>query len=195
MGTNARKLFETPFFSLEVVDWHHDGGLPYYRLTGPDSAIALLFNEELEILVVRQFRPNLDEMTIEFPAGAIESGEQPIVAARREILEETGYRSEIFQLGDYFHLMMNRTNIRDYLFCGLVEEQEPYPAEEGIGPEWVSREQFRVAVFDGEYRQLGGLGIIQLASQRLGVDVLTAPKGALLRSLRVNLGSDNQAAL
>ena len=156
-------------------------------MTGPDSAICLVFNEEAEVLTVRQFRPNLDEMTIEFPAGGIEPGEEPKSAARREICEETGYRSELFQLGDYFHLMMNRTNIRDFLFCGIVEQQIPSAAEEGTSHAWVPREQLLSMALDGSYRQLAGLGILQLASQHLGIDVLTAPARHLVERLRARL--------
>lgn len=187
MELSPRKILETPFFSLEELGPKPTGQFPYYRLTGPNSAIVLLFNDDAEILVVRQFRPSLDEMTMELPAGAIEPGEDPKAAAEREVLEETGCKSALFQLGGYFHLMMNRTNIKDYLFCGLAEEQEPALAEVGVDHEWLTREGFRSAAFDGSYRQLAGLGILQLASQQMGIDVLTAPAPTLLERLREEL--------
>ena len=195
MTISPRKILETPFFSVEEINSQPAGDFPYYRLTGPDSAIALLFNDDAELLVVRQFRPSLEEMTVEFPAGAIEPGEEPVAAAKREILEETGHRSQVFQLGEYFHLMMNRTNIKDYLFCGIAEAQGPYQPEEGVLHEWVSRDYFLSAAFDGGYRQLAGLGILQLASQQLGIDVLNAPAMTLLECLRTKLGTDGQAEL
>lgn len=187
MEKALRKIVETPFFSLEELDSQQRGVIPYYRLSGPDSVIALVFNEEAEILIVTQFRPTLDEMTIEFPAGGIEPGEKPKSAARREVWEETGYRSELFQLGEYFHLMMNRTNIRDFLFCGIVEQQMPSAAEEGTSHAWVPREQLLSMALDGSYRQLAGLGILQLASQSLGIDVLTAPARHLVEGLRARI--------
>lgn len=132
---------------------------------------------------------------MEFPAGAIEPGEEPIFAAEREVLEETGYQCKLFQLGDFFHLMMNRTAIKDYLFCGIAEAQEPSHPEEDILHEWVSRDYFLSAAFDGGYRQLAGLGILQLASQHLGIDVLKAPAGKLIASLRMKLDDPSQAEL
>lgn len=42
-------------------------------------------------LMVRQFRHGSSDITIEFPAGVVEPGEDPAVAAKRELLEETGY--------------------------------------------------------------------------------------------------------
>jgi len=192
---NSNIAFQTPFFYIERLEVLQQGEEPHYRLSGPDSAIVLVFNTEAKILVVRQYRPTLGEATMEFPAGGIEPGEEPIVAAEREVLEETGYQCRIFQLGDFFHLMMNRSGIKDYLFCGIAEAQEPSEPEEGVLREWVSRDFFLSAAFDGGYRQLAGLGILQLASQQLGIDVLNAPATTLLDNLRAKLGTDGQAEL
>lgn len=192
MSPKSSITFQTPFFFIERVKAPKRGEEPYYRLSGPDSAIVLVFNFEAEVLVVRQFRPNLDETTLELPAGSLETGEQPISAARREVLEETGYHCKLFQLGDFFHLMMNRTTIKDYLFCGIVEAHPPSQPEDGILHEWVSRDYLLSAAFDGGYRQLAGLGILQLASQRLGVDVLSAPAEELIASLQTMLGDGSQ---
>jgi 8-oxo-dGTP pyrophosphatase MutT (NUDIX family) len=189
MNARPTVVFETPFFQVEALSSPDMEGPPHYRLSGPDSAIMLVFNNRAEILVVRQFRPALGETTMEFPAGAIESGESPLAAAEREVLEETGYRSSLFQLGDYFHLMMNRTSIREYIFCGMVTAQPPRQSEPGIRGEWVARDLLREATFAGGYRQLAGLGIVHLASEALGLNVLTAPVGKVLQALRMNLSA------
>lgn len=44
-------------------------------------------------LMVRQFRHGIERITVEFPAGLIEPGEQPEEAARRELAEETGFQA------------------------------------------------------------------------------------------------------
>ena len=49
---------------------------------------------EGNILLVKQYRQGISAVTVEFPAGLIESGETPTAAARRELFEETGYRSK-----------------------------------------------------------------------------------------------------
>lgn len=47
------------------------------------------------IVLVKQFRPPMGGYCLEFPAGLIEDGESPEVAALRELEEETGYKGDI----------------------------------------------------------------------------------------------------
>ncbi len=46
-----------------------------------------------DVLLIRQFRPAPAETLLEIPAGTLEEGESPLQTARREIVEETGYRA------------------------------------------------------------------------------------------------------
>lgn len=50
--------------------------------------------EDGRAVLVEQFRFGTREVTLEFPAGIIEPGEDPCVAGTREVVEETGYRPE-----------------------------------------------------------------------------------------------------
>jgi len=45
------------------------------------------------ILLIRQYRHAAGKLLLELPAGRIEPGEKPLPAARRELIEETGYRA------------------------------------------------------------------------------------------------------
>jgi 8-oxo-dGTP pyrophosphatase MutT (NUDIX family) len=47
-----------------------------------------------EVVMVRQYRHGIREVTLEIPGGLVEDHDSPEVAARRELLEETGYREE-----------------------------------------------------------------------------------------------------
>jgi ADP-ribose pyrophosphatase len=51
-----------------------------------------------EIILERQYRHSIGQNLIELPAGKIEEGEAPLAAAKREMIEETGYRAKKWKL-------------------------------------------------------------------------------------------------
>ena len=57
----------------------------------PGAVVILPLFEDGSVLLERQFRYPLNDVFIEFPAGKIDPGEDPLVCAKRELQEETGY--------------------------------------------------------------------------------------------------------
>jgi len=125
--------------------------------------------------MVRQYRPAMNVYTLEFPAGEIHKNETPIQAVKREVLEELGIHSIFLPLGNY-SLMMNRTNIKNFLFLGL-ESEKPVrrKAEPGIKRLEIPKFKFQRMVINGEYLQLAGLGILQIIRLKYGVDLFRDP--------------------
>lgn len=64
----------------------------YIVMDAPDWAIVIPVIGE-DFLMVRQWRHGAKALSTEFPGGVIEKGEDPAVAAGRELLEETGYKA------------------------------------------------------------------------------------------------------
>ena len=59
------------------------------------AAAALPVTKDGKIVLVKQYRNALDRETIEIPAGGLESVDEPMIeCARRELEEETGYKSD-----------------------------------------------------------------------------------------------------
>src|SRR3954469_25599516 len=92
--TAREVLLETPF--IRVVGKRVDGqleGQPYYSLELLDYVTVVATTVDDSVVLVRQFRPAVEAVTLELPAGHVEPGQTPEQGARAELLEETGYAS------------------------------------------------------------------------------------------------------
>jgi ADP-ribose pyrophosphatase len=60
----------------------------------PGAVVIVPVLDDGRICLIRNYRVAVDQEMIELPAGTLEEGEPPLVTARRELTEETGYRAE-----------------------------------------------------------------------------------------------------
>ncbi len=66
----------------------------YYVLQYPDWITVIAITEEGNYVIERQYRHGVQRTCYELCGGAIENGETALDAAKRELLEETGYEGE-----------------------------------------------------------------------------------------------------
>lgn len=90
----------------EVVE--HSGGVVIL-------AICKKENQE-KILMVKQFRYPLSKPLLELPAGKLEKDEDPFEAAKRELLEETGYKADMWEDLGYIFTSPGYSNEKLYLY-------------------------------------------------------------------------------
>jgi len=96
----SRVVAQNPIFSLLEMQrespYSNAKGV-FYRLACPEWVHAIPFtalDAGLELLVVEQYRHGIDKASLEVPGGICDQGENPLDAAKRELLEETGYASD-----------------------------------------------------------------------------------------------------
>src|SRR5262249_30065448 len=71
---------------------------PHYSIRTADYVTVIARTPEGAWLLVRQYRPAVEMMTLEFPSGHVDPGQTPEEAAYRELAEETGYRASRLDL-------------------------------------------------------------------------------------------------
>jgi ADP-ribose pyrophosphatase len=100
-----RKLTEETVYSRyrRVVSKRFEqpgGHVVDYEIKDEDDMVAVLaLTYAREVVLVRQYRPGPEAVLLELPAGVLEAGVDPAVAAADELLEETGYSGRIEAAG------------------------------------------------------------------------------------------------
>ena len=109
----------------------------------PGSAVMMAVDARKRILLVRQYRVPARGYLWELPAGRLDAGETPLQAARRELIEETGYRAKHWKKLDAFYpspgFVAEKMTI--FLATGLTAG-EPHPMDdERIECRWFKRKE------------------------------------------------------
>jgi ADP-ribose pyrophosphatase len=92
-------LYQGKVFRLQRDTVIEPGGVQAVRdiIVHPGSVVVLPVFEDGRVLLIRQYRHSVGEMLWELVAGRKEPEESPVAGARRELLEETGYRAKRFR--------------------------------------------------------------------------------------------------
>lgn len=135
--TSRRVAFSTPWFDLvakNTDDAPPDS--PYYSLAMSDYVSVLAMTPDSKAVLVRQYRPAVERVTLELPSGHVDAAEMPEQAAARELLEETGYRVSSLELLGKLCPDTGRMENRVWYFLGLDATREAHwnGPEEGIEP-------------------------------------------------------------
>lgn len=95
-----------------------DGRAADFEIRLEPRVVAILaLTPEQTVILARQFRPGPEQILTELPGGGIELDEAPEAAARRELLEETGYEGDLRLVGTSWRGAY--TTMRQYSFVAL----------------------------------------------------------------------------
>jgi ADP-ribose pyrophosphatase len=89
-----RSLLKTRIYAVRASKFRHpkrEGEKEFFVIDPPDWAMVVPITPEGELVMVRQYRFGIEALSLELPGGVIEPGEDPRIAAVRELAEETGY--------------------------------------------------------------------------------------------------------
>jgi ADP-ribose pyrophosphatase len=137
----------------------------FYRVVLSDFAVVVPITASGEIVMVRGYKHGLGRVTLSVPAGLIHEGEPPLDAARRELLEETGYEAAEWQPLGTFIVDGNRQCGTMHLFIARNARATRPPEQddaEVLQTELVRRDRLLEALRAGEISTLAGAAAVAL---------------------------------
>jgi 8-oxo-dGTP pyrophosphatase MutT (NUDIX family) len=103
---DAERMQRCGIFDLDRVRFDPGDGRPEQRfwiIEAPHWINVIPLTPEGRVLMVEQYRYGIEGDTLEIPGGMCDPGESPLTAARRELLEETGYESDSWEELGWVH--------------------------------------------------------------------------------------------
>ncbi len=110
--------FNGAFINLKKDQVQLSNGEKHYRevVIHPGGVAVVAITDEDKIILVRQWRYAVNDELIELPAGKLEENEDPFVAIKRELQEETGFIAKNWYSLGFIYTAPGFCNERLYLY-------------------------------------------------------------------------------
>ena len=97
------EFFKFNNFVIENKPMDYSGIMKQYQIVRRNPCVIIVPLCYDSFILVNEFRPAIEKNILQFPAGKIEFGEEPIDSAIRELEEETGYIADrISKIGEFY---------------------------------------------------------------------------------------------
>ncbi len=129
----------------------------YYVLEYPTWVNVVAVTKDDEMVIIRQYRHGLGRTCFEIVAGCVEEGEDPMDAAKRELLEETGYSGGEWTETMHFTCNASAMNNSTHSYLAVGVEQtakQNLDATEDIEIYTFPKEQVREMLLRGDFMQV-----------------------------------------
>lgn len=148
-------VYKGKILNLRVDDALLENGAPCQReIVEHGGGACVLYVENDNVLFVKQYRYAYGESIYEIPAGKLNVGENPKIAAARELEEETGIKASSLELLYELYPTPGYTNERIYVYRAFEGEQGRAHLDEGefLDVEWLPIAQVKEMLKKGEIK-------------------------------------------
>ena len=166
----CRELFVAdPWVKLSVSQVRLPSGQiidDFYQVKLLDYAGIVAQTPDGRIIFERQYKHGVGYVNLVLPGGAIEIGEDPLVAAQRELLEETGYTATHWQFLGSFVGDANQIGSKAHLYkaWNIEKVSEPNSGDlEDMEIVLLTPDEVIQAIYTGEIAVLGTAAAVALA--------------------------------
>lgn len=164
---SSRRAFTGRLLSLRVDEVELETGRHATReVVEHPGAVAVLAWDGARLAAVRQWRQAAAAELLEIPAGTLEPGESPLVAAQRELAEECGLTATRWEEGPTFYTAPGFSTelLTLFLATDLQTVDATPPDDEALERSWLTLADALAAIDDGRIRDAKSLvGILWLA--------------------------------
>jgi ADP-ribose pyrophosphatase len=158
-------VYESPWVNLYLDKVKFPNGFvidEFHLLDFSHEAVAAIVeNEDGDVVFARICRYTTGATDWELPAGGVEMGESVVDAARREVLEETGYTTDEHKLiYSYYPMNGNANKLFHIVYCKAVDNKEEFDTNEVSEVRWLTRDEIKKMIDDKAF--IDGFSLIAL---------------------------------
>jgi ADP-ribose pyrophosphatase len=139
-------------------------------LIAPDAAIILAVTPEQKFLCFRQTKYAFEGSSLAPPGGMVDDGEDPLEAAKRELLEETGFAAPDWSSLGSYKADPNRGIGTRHFYLAKGAHRVAEPDSDDVEDQhllFLSRAELMEALVTGEFKVMSWMAVVALALHHL----------------------------